>query len=176
MVTISASTYRHRIRLRTLKHHFRLDMTPMVDIAFLLLTFFMISTRPHILQLQMPVARSAYEYSNCGGVRHSDGVTLILGANHRLHYYTGLNSSLDSSISIPELHTTDFSSHGIRKLLLTWQSNLFRPIILIKPGPQATYRDMVDILDEMNITNQGRYALTDLSPADRQLLLANGQQ
>ncbi|RZK16023.1 MAG: biopolymer transporter ExbD [Hymenobacter sp.] len=174
MATLSTSRVSTRVRMHW--HRFRLDMTPMVDVAFLLLTFFMLSTQPHVLQLQMPAARDAHEYSNCGELHHPDMVTLILGTNHQLHYYTGLNSPLDLSIVTPALHTTNFSAQGIRKLLLTWRSNLSRPTILIKPGPQATYRDMVDILDEMIITDQSRYALTDLSAADRQLLQASGRQ
>jgi hypothetical protein len=43
-------------------------------------------------------------------------------------------------------------------------------VVLIKSGPKAKYSDMVDILDEMNITDQRKYALTDLTAADRQLL------
>jgi hypothetical protein len=42
--------------------------------------------------------------------------------------------------------------------------------VLIKSGPKAKYSDMVDILDEMNITNQTKYALTDLTAADHRLL------
>lgn len=170
------STSGDSTRVRKHWQRFRLDMTPLVDVAFLLLTFFMVATQPHVLQLQMPAARGAHEYSNCGELRHPDMVTLILGTNHQLHYYTKLNSPLDASTATLALHTTDFSAHGIRKLLLVWRSSLIRPVILIKPGPQATYRDLVEILDEMSITDQIRYALTDLSADDRQLLAASGKR
>jgi biopolymer transport protein ExbD len=171
MATLSTSRASNRVR--THWQRFRLDMTPLVDVAFLLLTFFMVATRPLVLQLQMLAKRGAYEDSNCGGWRRGGVVTIILGGNHQLHYYAGLNRPLDSTVAVPELHTTSFSAHGIRQQLLAWRSEIPRLIILIKPGPQATYRDIVDILDEMNITDQSKYALTDLSAADRQLLVAS---
>ena len=157
-------------------HPFCLDTTPMVDLAFVLLTFFMISVRPFVLQLTMP-AKYNRDITYCGSGRHPGGiVTIILGANHQLHYYAGLNSPLDLSVAVPELRTTNFSSCGIRQLLLTWHSQMPKLVILIKPSPQATYRDMVDILDEMIITDQSRYALTALGAADRQLLRATGRR
>jgi len=103
-------------------------------------------------------------------------MTIVLGKNHQVHYYFGLNAPADPTVPVPPLRTTDFGPQGIRQTLLAFRRQEPKGVILIKSGSAAVYRDMVDILDEMSITNQGRYALTDLSPADRQLLAASGKQ
>lgn len=175
MAAIQQPTPRTGKKPRARKHSFHLDMTPMVDLAFLLLTFFMLTTtfaKPRVMQLTMPVP----DKKQPALVASKRAMTIVLGKNHQLHYYFGLYAPADPTVPVPTLQTTNFGARGIRHVLLARQSQQPKPIILIKPSPQATYRDMVDILDEMNITSQEKYALTDLSATDRQLLLANGRQ
>jgi 2-phospho-L-lactate transferase/gluconeogenesis factor (CofD/UPF0052 family) len=74
--------------------------------------------------------------------------------------------------------TTDFSANGIRQVLLARQKQDPEPIILIMPlsgkavpeDKQSKYKNMVDILDEMNITNQKKYALVNIPTKDVELL------
>ena len=175
MAAIQQPTPKAGKKPRARKHSFHLDMTPMVDLAFLLLTFFMLTTtfaKPRVMQLTMPVP----DKKQPALVANKQAMTIVLGKSHQLHYYFGLYAPTDPTVPVPTLQTTHFGARGIRQALLARQSQQPKPIILIKPGPQATYRDMVDILDEMNITDQQKYALTDLSPADRQLLEANKKQ
>jgi biopolymer transport protein ExbD len=175
MAAIQQPTPQAGKKPRARKHSFHLDMTPMVDLAFLLLTFFMLTTtfaKPRVLQLTMPVP----DKKQPSLVASKQAMTIVLGKNHQLHYYYGLYAPADPTVPVPTLQTTNFGARGIRQALLARQSQQPEPIILIKPSPQATYRDMVDILDEMNITNQKKYALTDLGTADRQLLQANDRQ
>jgi biopolymer transport protein ExbD len=159
---------------RVRKHSFHLDMTPMVDLAFLLLTFFMLTTsfaKPRVMQLVMPVP----DKKEPSLVASRNALTIVLGKNHQVHYYFGLNAPADSSVPVPALHTADFGPQGIRQTLLTFWRQQPKGVVLIKSDAHAVYRDMVNILDEMNITDQSKYALTDLSAADRQLLAANGK-
>jgi len=178
MAAIEPSAPKAGKKPRARKHTFRLDMTPMVDLAFLLLTFFMLTTtfaKPNVMQLTMPVKSPTLT-----PIKESGAMTTMLGAGHRVYYYLGLNEPKDPSVPVPTLHTTNFGPRGIRQALLAEQAARSRrtePVfVLIKSGPKAKYSDMVDILDEMNITNQSRYALTDLTAADRQLLPASERQ
>ena len=160
---------------RARKHGFQLDMTPMVDLAFLLLTFFMLTTtfaKPRVMQLSMPVP----DKKEPSLVASKRAMTIVLGKKHQVHYYFGLYAPADPSVAVPTLHTADFGPQGIRQALLTFRRQEPKGVVLIKSDAHAVYRDMVDILDEMNITDQQKYALTDLSATDRQLLEANGKQ
>lgn len=176
MAAIEPSAPKAGKKPRARKHTFRLDMTPMVDLAFLLLTFFMLTTtfaKPHVMNLQMP-AKSAPDKET--PLRESQAMTIILGSGHQAYYYFGLARPEDPSVPVPTLHTTDFGPKGIRQALLARGQRRPAPVVLIKAGPRARYSDMVNILDELNITGQQKYALTDLTAADRQLLPPSERQ
>ena len=171
MAAIQQPTPKAGKKPRARKHSFHLDMTPMVDLAFLLLTFFMLTTtfaKSRVMQLTMP-ANAARPADN-DPIGAKQAMTIILGRNHQVHYYFGLNDPADPTVPKPTLHTTDFSAHGIRQALLQRQRQPGPLVVLIMPSPASKYQDMVDILDEMNITDQHKYALVKLRPADEQLL------
>ncbi|MDO7850073.1 ExbD/TolR family protein [Hymenobacter convexus] len=154
---------------RSRKMSTRIDMTPMVDLAFLLLTFFMLTTtfaKPYAMDLQMP-AKTNDEITP---VAMKKAMTIILGKGHQVHYFFGLNAPDDKTVAVPELKTTTFSADGIRQVVLARQRQQAGLVVLIKPGEESKYKDMVDILDEMNITNQKKYALVKITPADLTLL------
>ena len=156
---------------RAKKMSTKIDMTPMVDLAFLLLTFFMLTTtfaKPNVMQLTMPVKKD--DNTEDTKIKNSQAMTIILGKDNKAYYYFGMNTPSDKTVPKPELKVTNYSANGIRKIILTRKGQQPEPIILIKPTDDAKYRNMVDILDEMNITNQKKYALVKVSKDDLDLI------
>jgi biopolymer transport protein ExbD len=160
---------------RAKKMSTKIDMTPMVDLAFLLLTFFMLTTtfaKPNVMQLTMPVKKT--DDVEDTKIKASQAMTILLGKDNKAYYYFGLNTPNDKTVPKPELKVTDYSANGIRKVLLERQGRSPEPIILIKPTEDAKYKNMVDILDEMNITNQKKYALVKVYKDDLDLIKDSG--
>ncbi|GAC1604120.1 MAG: biopolymer transporter ExbD [Hymenobacter sp.] len=156
---------------RAKKMSTKIDMTPMVDLAFLLLTFFMLTTtfaKPNVMQLTMPVKQNKEDEQT--KIKASQAMTILLGKDNKAYYYFGLNTPTDKTVPKPEMKVTNFSANGIRQVLLDRQRRQPEPIILIKPTDDAKYRNMVDILDEMNITNQKKYALVKAPKEDLDLI------
>ncbi|HOZ50529.1 MAG TPA: biopolymer transporter ExbD [Chitinophagaceae bacterium] len=149
----------------------RIDFTPMVDLGFLLITFFIMTSRlsePMSIDLQMPK-----EGGTQTKIPHHTAMTIYLGAAHQLYYYTALDA-MNSDFS--KLKTSNFLSSGIRTALLEHSSNVkaaFKnglkgstdhdlPFILIKASKNSQYADLVNLLDELAISNIRDYAIVDL--------------
>ncbi|MBF9142483.1 ExbD/TolR family protein [Hymenobacter properus] len=162
---------------RAKKMSTKIDMTPMVDLAFLLLTFFMLTTtfaKPNVMQLTMPVKEKNPNPDEQTKIKASQAVTILLGKDNKAYYYFGLNTPNDPTVQKPELKVTNFSASGIRQVLLDRKRRAPEPIVLIKPTEDAKYKNMVDILDEMNITNQKKYALVKIDKNDENLIKDSG--
>ncbi|MFC5284224.1 ExbD/TolR family protein [Pedobacter alpinus] len=138
------------------------DLTAMVDLAFLLITFFMLTTslsKTTMMNVAMPVADVD------GGVKKSQTLTLCLGAANQIFWYTGTNEKPD------EFAKTDFSRNGIRDVLINRSKEVLaktgkKLMVLIKPSDRSQYKDLVDVLDELNITQIPSYAIVDISKED----------
>jgi len=156
---------------RAKKMSTKIDMTPMVDLAFLLLTFFMLTTtfaKPKVMQISMPVKPK--DKTEEQELKASDAFTILLGENDKLYYYEGL---LDGA-NKPQLQKSDYSAEGIRKVLVDRRARRPSTVVLIKAADKANYKNMVDILDEMSITGQTKYALVDISKDDDNLITTSG--
>lgn len=146
----------------------RVDLTPMVDLGFLLVTFFMLTTtfsKPQTMEINMPVKpKDEVIEEEQNKVKASKALTVIIGQDNRIFWYQGLPDPKDPPVE------TNFSADGIRKVLLEKNSQVRDLVILIKPTDEANYKNVVDILDEMNITNIKRYAIVDITPVDLDLI------
>jgi biopolymer transport protein ExbD len=145
-----------------------LDMTPMVDLAFLLLTFFMLTTtfnKPQTMEINMPVKPDNPEEQIA--LKASNAMTIILGENDKLYYYFGLGDPAEN----PELVETDYSANGIRKVLISPRvKGNDKMTVMIKPMDKSRYKNVVDILDELKITDTKKFALVEIAPTDKQLV------
>ncbi len=152
----------------------RVDLTPMVDLGFLLITFFMLTTtfiKPQTMEINLPVKdKTDVAPADQPAVAASKTLSVIIGKDNEVYWFRGLpKEPLDGPSK------TDFSKEGIRKVLLEWNAKLKvggkeEMVVLIKATDDAIYKNAVDILDEMNICNIKRYALVDLSPEDKEAI------
>ncbi len=150
-------------KVRSKKTSTRIDMTPMVDLAFLLLTFFILTTtlqKPQTMEITMP--EKLKEDDKQPEVNEKKVLTLVLGSNDKVYWYVGITE--------PEAKRSDFSKDGIRKVLLQKKSEIRDMIVLIKAMDESKYRNMVDILDEMAIDNIQRFAIVDITAADKEIV------
>ena len=153
---------------RSKKMGTHMDMTPMVDLAFLLLTFFMLTTtfsKPQTMEINMPVKEE--DVTKQPPIKASNAMTLILGEDDKVFYYFGLGDPAEN----PEVIETDYSATGIRKVLISPKvKGNPKMVVLIKPMETSRYKNMVDILDELKITDTQKFALVDITDTDKQLV------
>lgn len=150
-------------KVRVKKASTKIDMTPMVDLAFLLLTFFILTTtlnKPQTMELTMPEKPKGEEKPP--QVNEKKVVTVILGDDDKVYWYLGITD--------PKVELSNFSKDGIRKVLLQKSKEIPEMVILIKPSKESRYKNMVDILDEMNITNMKRFAMVKITAVDEELI------
>jgi biopolymer transport protein ExbD len=150
-------------KVRSKKGSTRIDMTPMVDLAFLLLTFFVMTTtlnKPQTMEITMPEKPKPGD--EMPEINEKNVLTLLLGEDDKIYWYVGITD--------PVVEVSNFSATGIRKILLEKKAELPKLVVLIKAMDEAKYKNMVDIMDEMNISSMQRFALVDITPTDVELV------
>jgi biopolymer transport protein ExbD len=195
--------HNHRIgrkKRRTKKLSTRVDLTPMVDLAFLLITFFMLATtlnKPQTMEIAMPSKENTTEAEQTK-IKASRTLTVLLGKDNAVYYYEGTR---ENDID-PVLNKTNFSPSGLRQFLIKRNYEVMTkirdlknekektklseaefekkmgeirkgktgPIVLIKASDESVYRNLIDALDEMAICNIDRYAIVDIAPSDLEMI------
>ena len=172
-----------------------IDMTPMVDLAFLLLTFFMLTTtfsKPKTMEVNMPV--DPKDTTQRQKIAESQTITVVLGKNDLVIWYQGLEN--------PTPMVTNLSATGLRKTLVEKNSKVYNNavilrdslnrgfikvdefkkrlgaikqdkdglIVLIKAQDESSYSNLVDVLDEMAVCHIGRYAIVDITPVEIEMI------
>jgi biopolymer transport protein ExbD len=144
----------------------RVDLTPMVDLGFLLITFFIFTTtmsQPTAMRLIIPKDADKPEDQN--KAKESGVITILLGKDNNVFYYEGqltTNASNFKSSSFKEIRTV-----LIDKKRNTPEQDL---VVILKPSSQCTYKNVIDILDEMAINVLKRYALVDILAVEESLI------
>jgi len=151
---------------RSKKMSTKVDMTPMVDLAFLLITFFMLATTLTKQQkFDFGVPPDVKDPKEQPELKASNAITIILGKNDLVYWYV---MNQDGST---DFHETDFSSEGIRATLLERKKKIGNDLnVVIKPMKDSKYKNLIDIIDELAILGIGKKALVDATPDDVKLV------
>ncbi len=133
----------------------RIDMTPMVDVAFLLLTFFMLTTvfsKPQTMEINLPPDETKIE------VAESNLLTLRIDASGTIFWNTG--TEIPKKVAFADLRRMMSDRSRANPKLIT----------LIKVDREGTYNMMVNVMDELNLADITRFSLAPMLPADKELL------
>ena len=188
---------------RAKKASTNIDMTPMVDLAFLLLTFFILTStfnKPKAMELNFP----ADPKDEKKHMPVNNALTFLMTGDDGIYYYYGEFYPEKNVKNEPPttLIKTDFSDSGLRKILLDRNKPTIDAInnletryksreiadttfkrlvnkqkglksaltVLIKADEKASYKNVIDVIDELNISNVGKYAIVDIAKSELELL------
>ena len=141
----------------------RVDLTLMCDLGFLLITFFIFTTtmsQPTAMRMFLPKDVKNPEEQN--KVKNSAVITLMLGKDDKIYYYEG-----DDPTKMLQTTFKKVRDVVIDKKRRTDPKDF---VVVLKPTPDATYKNTVNILDEMTIDEVKRYAMVDISPVEYDLI------
>ncbi len=185
---------------RAKKLSIRVDFTPMVDLGFLLITFFMLATtlnKPQTMEIALP-SKDKTDEKEQTNIKASRAITILLDKDNVVYYYEGTR---ENGVD-PVLNQSNFSPSGLRQYLIRKNYDVMAkvrdlkieketkmlseeefekkkskvikdnkgPIVLIKATDDSVYRNLIDVLDEMAICNIDRYAIAEISPFDLSLI------
>lgn len=161
----------------------RVDLTAMVDLGLLLITFFMFTTtmaKPKAMQLDLPNKDLEIPEEERSKIKEDEAITLILGAEHKIYYYEGIGSDPANK---PEVKVTTFADNGgLRDVIIDKKKKVEalkasgrlaaddKTTVVIKPSTECTTDDVIKTIDEMTINNITVFAVTDISDMDISLM------
>jgi biopolymer transport protein ExbD len=189
---------------RAKKSSTKIDMTPMVDLAFLLLTFFVLTStfsKPKTMELSFPAKPDKKELDT----KVNNAITFLMTEKDGIYYYNGEFYPEGNVKKKPatQLTKTDFSASGLHKLLLDRNKPTLEAIkkleerlvkreiadstykrlvnrekglkesltVLVKSDDKAIYKNIIDVIDELNICSVGKYAIVDMGQKESELLI-----
>ncbi|MES2138083.1 MAG: biopolymer transporter ExbD [Bacteroidota bacterium] len=193
---------------RAKKSSTKIDMTPMVDLAFLLLTFFILTStfsKPKAMEINFPADNKDPKLNQ----KVKNAITFIMTKDNGIYYYNGEFYPPNNKDAAPPtvLTKTDFSKDGLHKLLLDRYKPTLEAItvleekykrkeiadttlkrlvnlekghkdaltVLIKADDKAIYKNIIDLIDELNVCLVGKYAVVDVMPTELELLNATNK-
>ncbi|REC43940.1 MULTISPECIES: ExbD/TolR family protein [Chryseobacterium] len=157
-------------KVRSKKNNPAVDMTPMVDLNFLLLMFFMFTStfsKPNVMDLGLPAKPDPNAPKPpITEIDLSNSITLLLGKDNRVFWHQQDQAGLNDQT----MTETSLDREGIREIIKQAKARAKKKdlfTVIIKPTDDAVYKNFVDILDEMAITKSERYGVTDLKPYEK---------
>lgn len=133
----------------------RIDMTPLVDVAFLLLTFFMFTTsmsRPQTMEINLPPNDVNVE------IAESNLLTLRITDKAEIYWAIGIESPKKVEMS------------DLRKLLREQAQMKAKLVTLVKINREGKFKTLVNIIDELNLANIERFSIAPMTDQDKALL------
>ena len=199
MAEISQDSGSHKKgkKRRSKKLTTRIDLTPMVDLGFLLITFFMLTTsliKPQTMEITMPSDKKVLEEDQTVA-KASQAISIILAKDDIVYYYFGktegarvlktnyapdglrkilLEKNYDVAKQVEDLKVEKAKTHmkeeDYQEKLSSIRANKNAPVVRIMATDDSNYKNLVDALDEMNICSISRYAIVDFDEPDKQLI------
>jgi len=166
MAEISQREHRQKAGVvKPKKSSLRVDLTPMVDLGFLLISFFIFTTsvsQPTVMKLAMPDDRDSMHPLEAG---ENKTLNIVLGANHQPYVYNGshLNDIKNIGNSITSIREAIIKK---KNEMRNYYGNDSGMTVLIKPTETSTYADVVNTLDEMVICHVKTYMLMDVNTSE----------
>jgi biopolymer transport protein ExbD len=171
MAEIQTTTAKKHTNKKVIKKSTRVDLTPMVDLGFLLLTFFVFTTamtKPTAMNLITPNDK---DISMPIKICETCALTVMLDDNDKIFYYEGMPENN------PVVKETAFTTDGIRKVLLqklaavkATKGTADDMVLIIKPGAASAFKNFVDMVDEVTINNIKHYFIDEVNETDKKLL------
>ena len=156
----------HR-KVRQKRSSTHIDMTPMVDLAFLLLTFFIMTTtfKSHqIIDLIMPDNQSTKSPIL---LAESKAINLLIMNDRKLKWYMGAEDK--AARALPA--TFSEGPNSIRKILMQKNKIVNDSVfVLIKPSDNSSYNDLITVFDLMTICNINSYTIMNLNESDKKVI------
>jgi len=162
-------------KVRSKKLNSKVDLTAMVDLAFLLITFFMLTTslsKPQSMDLGLPDKEDDPKKNKNIKVDENRTMTVLMGDNNQMKYYMGIMNTPMAPKDIT------YGKAGLRAELIKRKKTVIEYtrdakkglIVIIKPSKKSNYRNLVDVLDEMAIADVPTYAIVDILPEEVSIL------
>ncbi len=153
----------------------RVDLTPMVDLGFLLITFFVFTTtmaKSTIMQMNEP--KDDTPQDELMKVKESAVMTILLGKQDQVYYYYG---TLAAETAQDQFKVSNFKDIG--KLILDKRNSVPNGdqsksdlMYIIKADKESKFKNVIDVLDEMSINRvpSGHYAEVDMTESEAALI------
>ncbi|MDQ1087840.1 biopolymer transporter ExbD [Siphonobacter sp. SORGH_AS_1065] len=161
-------------KVRSKKVSTRVDMTPMVDLGFLLITFFLLTTtlqKPVTMFLGMPAKDQDEKQKQTSPIKESEAITVLLSkkdGEDTVYWYQGTGKD----VATTQVEKTSFAaSGGLRDVLRRKKAEIGdKFFVVIKSKDEASYKSLVDVLDEMAISEIDKYGITDINLNDIKII------
>jgi biopolymer transport protein ExbD len=171
-LTTTTTATKDKAGKRLHKKSTRVDLTPMVDLGFLLITFFVFTSvlsKPKVMDIVSPI-----DSDMTTDICESCVLTAMLTKGDKIIYYEGMPENN------PVLKETSFTVEGLRMVLLQKKAAVKKAkgtsdemVLIVKPADESSYKNFVDILDEVAITGVKHYFIDEINVMDKKLLIKN---